>query len=41
MDDVSNIRQPVSKEEALALIGRLDEVEVLGIQKRKVQRTGI
>ncbi|MCU6746914.1 CarD-like/TRCF domain protein [Faecalicatena acetigenes] len=35
MDDVSNIRQPVSKEEALALIGRLDEIEVLGIQNEK------
>ena len=34
-DDDKNIRRPVSKEEALALIDRIDEIETLGIRNEK------
>lgn len=35
MDDETNIRRPVSREEALDLIGRLEEIETLGIKNEK------
>ena len=36
-DDERNIRKPVSREEALELIGKLDDIETLGIKNEKLR----
>ena len=36
-DDERNIRKPVSREEALELIGKLDDIETLGIKDEKLR----
>lgn len=36
-DDEKNIRKPVSREEALELIRKLDDIEILGIKNEKLR----
>ena len=36
-DDERNIRKPVSREEALEVIGKLDDIETLGIKDEKLR----